>query len=139
MPSTSGYSGTPLAKKLGIKEGFSMLLYHSPEYYFNLFADLPENLSIHKTLVDKEFDFVHVFCTSIQELEEIAGKHKNCLKQNGMLWVSWPKGSSSIKTDLKREPVREHLLSIGLVDTKVAAIDEDWSGLKFVYRLKDRT
>lgn len=52
--------------------------------------------------------------------------------------VSWPKGSSSIKTDLKREPIQEHLLSIGLVDVKVAAIDKDWRGLKFVYRLKDR-
>lgn len=139
MPSASGYSGTPLARKLGVKEGFAVLLHNPPEYYFDLFADLPQNLSIYKKPIDIKVDFIHIFCTSILELEEIVEKNKGSLKQNGMLWVSWPKGSSSIKTDLKREPIREHLLSIGLVDIKVAAIDEDWSGLKFVYRLKDRT
>ena len=60
------------------------------------------------------------------------------MKKDGLLWISWPKGSSKIETNLKRGFIREHVLSIGLVDVKVAAIDEDWSGLKFVYRLKDR-
>ncbi len=133
-----GYSGTPLGKKLGIKEGFSVLLYNQPEHYLGLFTDLPNNLSFHIEMGEEKMDFIHMFCTSYKTLTEIAIRYKNVLKKDGLLWVSWPKGASSIKTDLKREPIREHLLSIGLVDVKVAAIDKDWSGLKFVYRLKDR-
>lgn len=138
MKASAGYSGTPLAKKLGIKEGFSIALYNAPEYYWELFTDLPSNLDVHKGLGEGELDFIHIFCTTLEELANIAIQYKEALKMNGTLWVSWPKGTSKITTDLKREPVREHLLSIGLVDTKVAAIDNDWSGLKFVYRLKDR-
>ncbi len=138
MKVTSGYSGTPLAKKLGIKEGFSILVCNAPDHYWDLFADLPNNLDVHKRLGEDKLDFIHVFCTSLKDLIKLSAKYKKVLKVNGALWVSWPKGTSKIQTDLKREPVREHLLSIGLVDTKVAAIDNDWSGLKFVYRLKDR-
>ncbi|WP_420601723.1 DUF3052 domain-containing protein [Flagellimonas sp.] len=138
MKRLSGYSGTSLAKKLGIKDGFSILLHNPPENYFDLFADLPENISVLKEVRAEEADFIHVFCTSFKELEEIVKEYKSSLKMNGMLWGSWPKGSSKIPTDLQRDPIREYLLSIGLVDIKVAAIDEDWSGLKFVYRLKDR-
>ena len=83
-------------------------------------------------------DFIHLFCTSFTQLESIAEQYKKALKKDGMLWVSWPKGKSSIPTDLKRDPIREYFLGIGLVDIKVAAVDEDWSGLKFVYRRKDR-
>lgn len=134
----AGYSGTPLAKKLGIKEGFSILLYNPPEHYWDLFSDLPPELTILNKEEAQSADFVHIFCKTTDELTSIASKYKAALKMNGALWVSWPKGTSKIKTDLKREPIRDHLLSIGLVDTKVAAIDNDWSGLKFVYRLKDR-
>ena len=133
-----GYSETPFVKKLGIKDGFSILLHNPPENYFDLFADLPENISVLKEGSAEKADFIHVFCTSFQELRDIACKYKTVLKKNGMLWISWPKGSSKIPTDLQRDPIREYLLSIGLVDVKVAAIDEDWSGLKFMYRLKDR-
>ncbi|NAY90944.1 DUF3052 domain-containing protein [Muricauda sp. JGD-17] len=138
MTATAGYSGTPLAKKLGIKDGFTILLCNPPKHYWDLFSDLPNTLDIKNKPEKERMDFIHVFCTSEVELHKVAIQYKSALKKNGMLWVSWPKGSSSIATDLKREPVREHLLSIGLVDTKVAAIDQDWSGLKFVYRLKDR-
>ncbi|MEW2922098.1 DUF3052 domain-containing protein [Muricauda sp. ANG21] len=138
MKSGSGYSGTPLAKKLGIKEGFSMALYNPPKHYWDLFSDLPINLNVHKKPGEDKLDFIHIFCTTLEELNNVATPYKKVLNLNGIFWVSWPKGTSKIKTDLKRELVREHLLSIGLVDIKVAAIDEDWSGLKFVYRLKDR-
>ena len=74
----------------------------------------------------------------IEDIEEVAIRFKPALKKSGILWISWPKGSSMIKTNLKRDFIREYLLDNGLVDVKVAAIDEDWSGLKFVYRLKDR-
>ncbi|WP_190808695.1 DUF3052 domain-containing protein [Flagellimonas sp. S3867] len=134
----AGYSGTPLAKKLGIKEGCTMLLHNPPKQYFNLFSDFPSNVIILDKPEGEALDFIHVFTTTIQELKEITNQYKPFLKKNGLLWVSWPKGSSNIPTDLKRDPIREYLLSIGLVDVKVAAIDKDWSGLKFVYRLKDR-
>lgn len=135
---SAGYSQTPLARKLGIKAGYSILLHEAPNHYFQLFADLPEDLKILDTGVTEGVDFIHLFFTEMNELEAKAEKFKSFLKKDGLMWVSWPKGKSKIETDLKREPIREHLLGIGLVDVKVAAIDEDWSGLKFVYRVKDR-
>ncbi|RYC52661.1 DUF3052 domain-containing protein [Flagellimonas olearia] len=135
---SSGYSGTPLAKKLGIKEDFSVLVLKAPEQYWSLFTDLPDNLNIEQGFGKDKMDFIHLFLTTQEEMILQSERCKEHLKLNGSLWVSWPKGTSKIQTDLNRERIREHLLSIGLVDTKVAAIDEDWSGLKFVYRLKDR-
>ncbi|MEO1487596.1 MAG: DUF3052 domain-containing protein [Bacteroidota bacterium] len=134
----AGYSGTPLAKKLGIKEGFQILLHNAPDYYFELFSDLPENLEQLEHPKSESADFVHAFLTTFEALEQQSVFFKSILKKTGMLWVSWPKGSSKMKTDLKRDMIREHLLEVGLVDIKVAAVDEDWSGLKFVYRKKDR-
>lgn len=134
----AGYSGTPLAKKLGIKPGFSLLLHNAPKHYFNLFDDLPDNLVILSKPKPETADFIHLFCTSFDELKSAVKTYKPSLKKTGMLWVSWPKGGTSISTDLKRDPIREHLLEIGLVDIKVAAIDDTWSGLKFTYRVKDR-
>jgi len=135
---SAGYSGTPLAKKLGIKSGFKMMLHQAPEHYFELFTDLPEDLEILQNIEKECADFIHLFFTTQANLEEQAIRYMKALKKDGLMWVSWPKGKSRIETDLKREPIREHLLAIGLVDVKVAAIDEDWSGLKFVYRVKDR-
>ena len=136
---TSGYSGTPLAKKLGLKENHKVLLYNVPEHYFDLFSDLPQNLYIVEDERFKGVDFIHLFFTSIDDLETNVKKHIAYLKKDGLLWISWPKGQSKIQTDLKRDLIREHILDLGLVDIKVAAIDEDWSGLKFVYRIKDRS
>ena len=135
----AGYSGTPLAKKLGIKEGFSIILYNQPEYYFKLFTDMPKNLEQLEKDQLQDVDFIHLFCTRFEELKTVSERYKPRLKPNGLLWISWPKGTSGIKTDLKRDTIREYMLFIGLVDVKVAAIDNEWSGLKFVYRLKDRT
>nr|WP_299382170.1 DUF3052 domain-containing protein [Allomuricauda sp.] len=138
MKQTSGYSNTPLAKKLGIKNGFKVFLYNEPSHYIGLFSDLPDDLSYADTIAKETIDFIHIFCTSRSELEKYAQMAKPGLKKTGLMWISWPKGSSNIPTDLKREPVREYMLSIGLVDIKVTAVDQDWSGLKFVYRTKDR-
>lgn len=115
-----------------------MLLYNEPRHYLSLFSDFPTNVIKLERIEKDTADFIHVFCTSKKELIESVSNLKHAMKQTGMLWVSWPKGSSKINTDLKRELIREYLLSIGLVDIKVASIDEYWSGLKFVYRLKDR-
>jgi len=135
---SAGYSGTPLAKKLGIKEGITIVLYNRPDYYWDLFSDLPESIKELTGVKKEEADFIHVFCKTIEELEKIIPIYKAALKKTGMLWVSWPKGSSKISTNLKRDDIRSYVLHIGLVDIKVAAIDEDWSGLKFVYRVSDR-
>lgn len=136
IPSQAGYSGTPLAKKLGIKPGYRVLLEGQPEHYFELFSDFPEGVIVLKA--PGPANFIHIFCTQFDKLQDLAAKYKPFLEKDGLLWVSWPKGKSKIPTDLKRDMIREHLLSIGLVDVKVAAVDEDWSGLKFVYRVKDR-
>lgn len=132
-----GYSGTPLAKKLGMKDGFDVVLVNNPDHYFKLFLDLPA-INLIKKPKKESVDFIHLFCTKTREFEELALQLKSFLKKNGMLWVSWPKGSSKIETDLSRDPIRNFLLTNGLVDVKVCAVDADWSGLKFVYRLKDR-
>lgn len=135
---TSGYSQTPLAKKLGIKTGSSLLLINQPAHYFKLFADFPEAITMVKQPENESIDVIHVFVTEMQQLEKEITFLKPFLKKTGHLWVSWPKGASSIRTELKREPIRELVVAHGLVDTKVCAVDSDWSGLKFMYRLKDR-
>ncbi len=134
-----GYSKTPLAKKLGIKDGFFILLVNPPDNYFRLFADFPENVTEESNPKIETLDFIHLFCTSNGCLEKETYRLKPLLKKTGMLWVSWPKGASEIETELNRDIIREYILSeIGLVDIKVAAMDANWSGLKFVYRTKDR-
>ncbi|MCI4669102.1 MAG: DUF3052 domain-containing protein [Bacteroidia bacterium] len=134
----AGYSSTPLAKKLGLKAGFRSAFHQIPNHYFELFSDLPDDLTKEEFGMGEDLNFIHVFCTSMEEVKEIALTAKGSLKKDGTLWVSWPKGKSKIATDLKRDWIREYFLEAGLVDVKVAAIDEDWSGLKFVYRVKDR-
>ncbi|MCB0461872.1 MAG: DUF3052 domain-containing protein [Flavobacteriaceae bacterium] len=134
----SGYSKTPLYKRLGLKEGYSCYIINAPKHYLDWFETLDLSLKINTVLKNKSTDFIHVFCTTQKELEHIAKELIPSLKLDGMLWVSWPKGTSKIKTELKREHIRELLLTNGLVDVKVAAIDGDWSGLKFVYRLNER-
>lgn len=134
----TGYSQTPLAKKLGIKEGQNILVINKPKHYYKLFSDFPKNVNILKAGKEEELDFIHLFVKSIEELEDRIIHVKPLLKKEGLLWVSWPKGASSIPTDLKRDYIREFVLSLGLVDVKVCSIDEDWSALKFVYRRSDR-
>ena len=106
--------------------------------YFKLFDDLPDDLVILSGPQSEMADFIHLFCVSLDELKSAFAKYKPALKKTGMLWISWPKGGVPIATDLKRDPIREHLLANGLVDIKVAAVDDTWSGLKFMYRVKDR-
>jgi len=135
-----GYSKTALARKLGIKEGNRLLLVHAPDHYLDLFEDFPENVeNTTRDTTNESIDFIHLFCLSTRILEQEVLELIPLLMKNGMLWVSWPKGASSIKTDLNREAVRDYLLEhTKLVDIKVAAIDADWSALKFVYRKEHR-
>ena len=132
---TVGYSGTPLAKKLGIKEGSRIYLYNQPEYYFNLFTDFPTDVKI----VNKpKVDFIHYFVKEEKQLVKDINKLKNQIEQNGMIWISWPKKSSKVQTDITEDVVRKLALKNGLVDIKVCAVDEIWSGLKLVIPVKDR-
>jgi len=123
----AGYSGTPLIQKLGIKPGMKIHLVNAP-------ADYPAAGSGRKS----PFDFIHFFAKDRNELLRNFPKLKSQLQQSGMLWISWPKAASKVPTDLNDNVVREIGLANGLVDVKVCAVDDIWSGLKFVYRLKDR-
>jgi len=132
---TAGYSGTHLAKKLGIKEGFKISLYNQPEYYCNLFTDFPENV---KVVNKSKVDLIHYFVKKEKELQKDILKLKDQIEQNGMIWISWPKKSSKVETDITEDVIRNLALKNGLVDIKVCAVDETWSGLKLVIPIKDR-
>jgi len=133
----SGYSGTPLAKKLGIKPGFRIRLFNPPDYYYDLFSDLPEGI---EELTDKESrkDFIHYFAKSTAQLNKDIKQLRQEIEENGMIWISLYKKSAKIETDLNENIIRDIALNNGLVDVKVCAVDEKWSGLKLVIRLKDR-
>jgi Protein of unknown function (DUF3052) len=135
---TTGYSGTPLAKKLGIKEGFKIRLVDQPDYYFDLFTDLPETLSIIKDKKTKK-NLIHYFTKSAAGLSKDIVALRNEIEPNGMIWISWPKKASKITTDITEDTIRELALTNGLVDIKVCAVDEVWSGLKLVIPVKDRS
>ena len=134
----AGYSGTPLAKKLGIKPQFDVIALNAPSHYQHLLAPLPEGVTFADSLEPGEHAFIHFFTTERDALEQDFGRLKAGLRKNGILWISWPKKSSDLKSDLTRDIVREIGLGHGLVDTKICAVDETWSGLKFLYRLTDR-
>ena len=133
----TGYSKTPLVKKLGIKSGFSVYFANPPEDYAVTLGDLPENVKICQSAVDN-LDFIQFFTKDFGELTEQFPILMRLIKSDGMIWVSWPKKASKVQTDVNENLVRKVGLENGLVDVKVCAIDEVWSGLKFVYRLEDR-
>ena len=132
-----GYSGTPLPIKLGIKEGFRAALVHAPD---DVRTQLRAALSGCEVARDAcgALDFAMVFTESRAELAKEFKRVAKELAPAGMLWVSWPKKTSGVKTDLNENVVREIGLGAGLVDVKVCAVTDVWSGLKFVRRLKDR-
>lgn len=132
------YSSTPLAKKLGYKENFKIHIINKPQQYFQWFDELPADLEEIENPKSEELDFVHLFCHSQKELEDHFLRAKKFLKKDASLWVSWPKKSSKIKTDISGDTVRTYGLKNGLVDVKVASVTEIWSGLKFMYRFQDR-
>ena len=134
---TAGYSGTPLAKKLGIKPGFRIYVENGPGHYMKLIAPLPEAVSFVQRPGD-QLNMIHLFT---QEAGSLAAKLKDGMRRivpDGMIWVSWPKKASGVATDLTEDGVRAVALAHGLVDVRVCAVDEVWSGLKLVRRLKDR-
>jgi len=133
----AGYSGTPLVKKLGIKPDLNIAFVNAPTNFVNQ-LDLPSGVKVNYISKSKDLDFILLFVKTRTVLTGAFALCAHKLKSNGMLWVSWPKRASGVSTDLNENVVRHIGLAAGLVDVKVCAIDEIWSGLKFVYRLKDR-
>ncbi|MCL5985463.1 MAG: DUF3052 domain-containing protein [Actinobacteria bacterium] len=126
-----------LIEKLGIKKGFKIFIVNPPRAYSDMLKELSEDVYI-LDMLKGPLDFIHLFVSTKEELNSKLPSLKNELSVNGALWISWPKRKSGIVTDLNENIVREIGLSNGLVDVKVIAVDENWSALKFVYRLKDR-
>lgn len=133
----AGYSETPLQKKLGIKEGLVVFIQQPPVDYFDWISPLPTDVKI-KTRLGGEVDFIHLFVMNQKAFTKEFIRSKKHLKKAGVMWVSWPKKASKVLTDLDENIIREFGLKNGLVDVKVCAVDEVWSGLKFMYRIKDR-
>lgn len=133
----AGYSARTLPAKLGLKSGDRAAILYAPKGYLATLGELPTQVKILSGRAS-QLDFIQMFARSRDDLERGFAKAAARLKPNGMLWISWPKQSSPLAGDLNENIVREVGLTLGLVDVKVAAIDYDWSGLKFVYRLKDR-
>ncbi|HEV2826599.1 MAG TPA: hypothetical protein VGW76_03280 [Pyrinomonadaceae bacterium] len=134
----AGYSGTPLAKKLGLKDGFRAGFVNPPKGFDQDLGKLPANVEISRETLRKPLDLIVLFANSQQMLKREFPRLARKLAVNGMLWIAWPKKSSGVITDLSDNSVREIGLAAGLVDVKVCAVNNIWSGLKFVYRLKDR-
>ncbi|HVG32804.1 MAG TPA: hypothetical protein VM911_06985 [Pyrinomonadaceae bacterium] len=133
----AGYSGTPLAKKLGIKEGYRIALVNAPQNFADELGPLPACVVIVKRL-QPSLNLILFFAASQSELSKRFPELAKRLVPNGMLWVAWPKKSSGIATDLSFEVVQSIGLAEGMVDTKVCAVNDVWSGLRFVIRLNDR-
>ncbi len=134
----AGYSQKTLTQKLGIKQGYIISLINSPEDYGHLLFPIPPDCSVFDDLIEPS-DTIQYFASDKTNLEKDFRKLRGNLKKDGSLWISWPKKSSKVKTDLDENNVREIGLKEGLVDVKVIAVNEKWSGLKFVYRIQDRT
>ncbi len=135
---TTGYSGTPLIRKLGIKEGFKVSVINPPSNYWRLLGRLPADVELLKKSSRRPLDFVHVFATDATALKRQLKTVRNKIVPNGMIWVSWPKKASRVPTDLDGNVIRDLAFRNSLVDVKVCAVDESWSGLKLVIRVKDR-
>jgi hypothetical protein len=130
---TIGYSGTPLAKKLGIAEGTKVHATGAPKGYRALLEPLPASVRF-VSMFDKSTGLVHLFTAKKSELARALAAYRKKLRPDAVVWVSWPKKASKVPTDITEDVVREVALPLGFVDVKVCAIDDVWSGLKLVVR-----
>jgi hypothetical protein len=133
----SDYSGTPLVKKLGIKSPLKLLTVNAPKEYATWLGELPEDVKL-VTKSKPPIDAAHIFVTESLEMDALLSKLRNELKQDGFVWVSWYKKSAKKNTDITEDVIREIALPLGLVDVKVCAVSEEWSGLKLVIRKSER-
>lgn len=135
----AGYSGTPLAKKLGIKEGHRVALIHVPADFSSTLEGLPADVTLQTDLKGREgLDVILFFADQRRELVKSFASLQKRLTPAGGLWIAWPKKASGVPTDLTEDVIRAVGLEFGLVDNKVCAVDETWSGLRFVIRVRDR-
>jgi hypothetical protein len=132
----AGYSGTPLLKKLGIKANTAMQVLGAPGNYFDMLGELPDRVTVNIT-AKKDLDFIHIFLSGTPELVQL-DKLKDQIKKDGTIWVSWNKLLAKKTGNLNENLIREKALAIGLVDVKVCAVDDTWSGLKLVWRKENR-
>ena len=133
----AAYSGTPLPQKLGIEPGLSVVTIHAPTNYCRLLRTIPQGVTFSDRL-KPESSFVHVFIKRRSELEKKLSILREKMADTGTVWVSWPKRSSGVSTDVTEDVVRAVALPLGFVDVKVCAIDETWSGLKLMVRRENR-
>ncbi len=133
----AGYSKRSLVEKLGIKPQSRVAIVHAPKDYDLTLGPLPDGVKP-LSLPGADMDFIHSFFTDATVLDHEFALLKKAIKQNGVVWISWPKKAAKMETDITEDVVRSIGLRHGLVDIKVCAVDEVWSGLKFMYRLKDR-
>lgn len=131
--SSTGYSGTPLAKKLGITAGCHVRLQNAPAELRDWLAPVPEGVTF-QTRVTKDTDLVHLFTTDAKELANVAAQLRKTLRPDAMFWVSWPKKTAKVPTDITEDVIRAIVLPMGWVDVKVCAVSDVWSGLKLVVR-----
>ena len=130
---TVAYSSTPLFKKLGLKDGMNAKFINPPKDYLIAFKKDVKIISS-----EAPFDFIQLFSNKLEEYKSELPYLKKQLKKDGIIWISWYKKASGKKTELTEDIIRDFALETGLVDVKVCSVDEDWSGLKLVFRLKDR-
>jgi hypothetical protein len=129
----AGYSGTPLAKKLGIKAPLTLAAVNAPAEYRSWLGDLPDDVTI-VSKPGRRMEAVHLFVTKRADLAKALGTYRDRLESDGFVWVSWPKKASKVPTDITEDVIREVALPIGFVDVKVCAVSDVWSGLKLVIR-----
>jgi len=129
----AGYSDKKLKDKLGFKPGQTIYMHNPPKEYLKELGKLPESVFIAKRL-NRPMDLIHCFYTKKADLEDDVIKFQQYLEGNGQLWISWPKKTSKVKTDITEQTLRDVLLPVNLVDIKVCAVTDVWSGLKFVWR-----
>jgi hypothetical protein len=133
----AGYSKTPLAQKLGIKDGTKVVAMGAPAGYRKWLAPLPEDVSFHEKATAGSA-FVHLFVTERRTLEKDLKRLRKLLADAGVLWISWPKKASGVATDITEDVIRDVCLPLDFVDVKVCAVDETWSGLKLMIRRENR-
>lgn len=143
MSGLVGYSGTPLAQKLGLKDGFRALFIDLPTSLVDLassraFAEATRISVEQLGETPQGYQFIHLFTASRAVLEKLSRPLMGLIARDGMIWVSWPKKASKVQTDITEDTIREIVLPLGLVDVKVCAVDETWSGLKLVIRKEIR-
>ena len=134
MSPTPGYSGTPLAKKLGIKDSMRIAVLHAPQELDQWLGDLPSDVEFRSDLRAGSLDIVMIFAVQRSKLESEITRAEARIQSDGMIWCCWPKKASKVATDITEDSIREVCLPLGLVDIKVCAVDATWSGLKLVIR-----